>query len=880
MRNLGLKLWFAQMTAVTLSSSADAEPRELTGLSHEEAASRLEQFGYNELPSGKPHSVFQIAEGVLREPMLLLLLGAASIYLLLGDPKEALVLGFFVFFVIGITIYQERKTERALDALRDLASPRALVIRGGERVRIAGRDVVPGDLLILGEGDRVPADGFLVSATNLAADESLLTGESVPARKIAQAQHPMEASRPGGDDLPFVYSGTLVVRGHGIALAEATGARSELGKIGKSLEAVQAEPTLIEKDSRRIIRITAAGALLLCALMAVIYGLTRGNWLRGILAALSTAMAILPEELPVILTIFLALGAWRISKVNVLTRRTAAIETLGAATVLCVDKTGTLTLNRMAVRKLSAQGQSFDVEAIAELGFPETFHELAEFAVLASRPDSLDPMDTGIRRFGETALAHTEHLHRDWSTVREYPLSPGLLAISEVWKSPDGESFVVASKGAPEAIVDICHLLTPEVEQVLAQVEGMAREGLRVLAVAKARFHHGELPQEQHDFAFAFVGLLGLADPVRPAVPGAVHECRDAGIRVVMITGDFAGTAISIARQAGLGDGSGVITGAELDAMSDGSLRERVHTVGIFARAVPNQKLRLVDALKAEHEVVAMTGDGVNDAPALKSAHIGIAMGQRGTDVAREAADLVLLNDDFSSIVQAIRMGRRVFDNLKKAIAYTFAIHVPIAGLSLIPVLLRWPLILAPVHIAFLELIIDPACSIVFEAEPEEADIMNRPPRAAGEKLFDHRTVLLGLMQGAGVLLILLAVFAVAMYRGQGEADARTLTFTTLVIANLALIQTNRSWRKSFTAGMKSTNPAMAWIASGAVALLISVLYAPPLRGLFDFSTLHPNDIALCVGAGIISVGWFGALKAISPLRENPQRIHEGGSPR
>ncbi len=840
----------------------------LSGLTPEEAAARLREYGYNELPSAKSRSVLQIILSVLREPMLLLILGSLAIYFLLGDSKDALILGIFVFVVIGITVYQDRKAERALDALRDLSSPRALVIRDGEPRRIAGRDVVPGDLLILAEGDRVPADGLLLSATSLSVDESLLTGESVPVRKLARAVVEGEERKPGGDDLPYVFSGTMIVRGQGVARAEATGMRTELGKIGKSLQTVQPEPTFLQKDAARLIRLSAMLALLLCSAIAIVFGLTRGDWLRGFLAALSTAMAVLPEELPVVLTIFLAVGAWRISRVNVLTRRMPAIETLGAATVLCVDKTGTITMNRMAVKKLFTRGQ-FHEAGSGKL--PEDFYGLAEFAVLASRMDSPDPMDAGIRKFGEQSLAGTKRLHPDWTHLQEYPLSANLFALSEAWKSPRDGTAVIASKGAPEAIARLCRMSQEEYEDLSEKVSALAADGLRVLGVARA-YHDAGLPPDQWGFHFHFLGLIGLADPVRPDVPAAIQDCKNAGIRVVMITGDYAGTALSIARQAGLDDNAAIMTGSELAAMPEDELRRRIRQVSIFARAVPDQKLRLVNALKAEKQVVAMTGDGVNDAPALKASHIGIAMGQRGTDVAREAADLVLLDDDFSSIVHAIRMGRRIFDNLKKAIAYTFAVHVPIVGLSLFPVLLGWPLIFAPVHIAFLELIIDPACSVIFEAEPEEADIMRRPPRDIGQKLFDRRTILFSLLQGVGVLLVLLAVFAVALYRGNGEADARTLAFTALVVANLALIQTNRSWVRGFFSSMRSRNPATAWVTLGAVDFLSAVLYVPTLRGMFHFSILHPKDIALCLAAGLGSIGWFEALKATLRRKAVPHR--------
>lgn len=835
----------------------------LTGLTEQDAAARLRQAGYNELPSAGPRSIFRIMLGVLSEPMLLLLLACGAIYFALGDAREASVLMLFVVVVIAITLYQERKTERALHALRDLSSPRALVIRDGQHKRIAGREVVPGDLLVLSEGDRIAADGVLLSATNLAVDESLLTGESVPVGK-RPGEPDEKMHRPGGDGLPFVYSATLVVRGNGVAQAQATGISTELGKIGRSLASVKAEPTLLQKEARRIVRIVAAAALALCAGLLVAFGLRRGDWSHGLLAAVALAMAILPEELPVILTVFLALGAWRLSRLNVLARRLPAIESLGAATVLGVDKTGTLTMNRMTVQRLFANGELCEVSDPHGSPLPRTFHDLVEFSMLASRAETFDPMDLGIRKFGEAALTGAQPLHRGWSLVREYPLSPGLPAISEAWRSPEHASLTIATKGAPEAIANLCHLAPEESARLLTQVSLMANAGLRVLGVARARIDPAALPESQQDLPLQFAGLLAFADPVRPAVPDAVRECQTAGIRVVMITGDFPGTASSIARQIGLDNSAGVMTGAELASLTGDGLQQRIRGVNVFARVAPEQKLGLVNALKADGQIVAMTGDGVNDASALKSAHIGVAMGERGTDVAREAADLVLLDDDFSSIVHAVRLGRRIYDNLKKAITYALAIHVPIAGLSLLPILFNWPLILEPIHIAFLELIIDPACSIIFEAEPEEADIMQRPPRPIGERLFNPRMIVLSLLQGAGVLLIVLAVFGLAIYRGQGEADARTLTFTALILANLSLIYTNRSWTRGVGPLLRSRNAAMGRVAGAALIFLAAVLSVPVLRGLFHFTTLHPDDAALCFAAGLVSVAWLEALKSAS----------------
>jgi Ca2+-transporting ATPase len=847
--------------------------RLVKGLSDREVLDRIERHGYNELPSSKPRSLLAIALEVVREPMFLLLIGSGGIYLVLGDLQEALFLLAFVFFVIGITLYQQRKTERALEALRDLSSPRALVIRDGERRRISGREVVTDDILMLAEGDRVPADAVVLDCVNLSTDESLLTGESVPVRKA-----PWDGStpfgRPGGDDLPFVYSGTLVVSGQGVARVRATGVGTELGKIGKALRSVETEDTRLQQETERLVKSLAVFGLTLCALVVVIYGLSRGSWLHGVLAGITTAMALLPEEFPVVLTIFLALGAWRLSRGHVLTRHMPAVETLGSATVLAVDKTGTLTLNRMTIAKLFANGREYDVGHQSG-ALPEAFHEVVEFGILASQTNPFDPMEKAFRQLGHRDLADTEHLHEDWTLVREYPLSGGLLAMSRVWKSIDGDDYVIAAKGAPEAIADLCHLGGEVASQMSARVAMMADEGLRVLGVARARLHQPVLPGGQHDFRFEFLGLVGLADPVRPTVPAAIRECYRAGIRVVMITGDYAGTARTVGQQIGLAPGGECITGPELDAMDDVELRRRIGAVTIFARVVPEQKLRLVEALKANGEVVAMTGDGVNDAPALKAAHIGIAMGGRGSDVAREASALVLLDDDFSSIVQAVRLGRRIFDNLKKAMTYIFAIHVPIAGLSLVPVALGWPLVLLPVHIVFLELIIDPACSIIFEAEPDEVDVMQRPPRNSEEPLFGRRMIGVGLAQGFSVLVIVLAVFGVALRFGWAESEARALTFTTLVVANLGLIFANRSWSRLILATLRSRNPAVWWVSGLALGVLALVLYVPFLQSLFRFMPLGLGELTMCGAAGIVSVFWFEILKAFNRRRRRAVLISE-----
>lgn len=832
----------------------------LVGLSEQEAAKRLQEDGYNELPSQKKRNFLFILGEVLREPMLLLLVGCGLIYLFLGEAKDALMLLTFVIVVVGITFYQERKTERALDALRDLSSPRALVIRDGQQRRIAGREVVRDDLIMLKEGDRVPADAIVLSCSNFLVDESLLTGESVPVRK-AEWDGSEVARRPGGDDFPFVYSGTLVVQGRGYVKVNFVGVHTEMGKIGKALQGIKEERTLLQKEMGKIVRNFSIAGIALCSVVVIMYGITRGNWLHGILSGLTLGMAMLPEEFPVVMMIFLTLGAWRISKSHVLTRRAHAIETLGAATILCSDKTGTITLNSMRLTTLCVKGKCFEVDIKKISKLPETVHGLLEYGVLASQKDPFDPIEKELKHISEFYLAKTEHIHQDWQLVKEYSLSKQLLALSHVWESPDRQQFIIAAKGSPEAIADLCHVSHDELEKISASIEEMAQQGLRVLGVAKASFKKTELPDGQHDFVFEFVGLLGFIDPVRQSVPDSVKEAHEAGMRVVMITGDYPGTAVHIAREIGLANPEEYVTGPELEKLEHMQLRNRIKNVSVFARVVPEQKLLIVNALKENGEIVAMTGDGVNDAPALKSANIGIAMGERGTDVARESSSLVLLNDDFSSIVVAVRLGRRIFDNLKKAISYIFAVHVPIAGMSFLPVLFHMPIVLLPAHIAFLELIIDPACSTVFESVGEEKGIMKRPPRNLKDPLFNKRSFFVSLLQGLSILAVVFTVYSVSLYLQKGELESRTLSFSTLVFANMMLILTNLSWSKNIFEIMKMRNQALLWVMAGTFVALMAVLYVPFLRDLFHFAVLTIDDVGITFAAGVMSLIWFEGLK-------------------
>ena len=825
----------------------EAEPT-WRGLSTAEAVARLAAEGHNELPAPDRRTTLRIIAEVLREPMFVLLLGAGALYLVLGDLQEALLLLAFANISVAITVVQEGRSERMLEALRDLSSPRALVIRDGAPIRIPGRDVARGDIVVLAEGDRVPADATLLSGQELQIDESLLTGESVPVRKVA-GDNAGPAPRPGGEDTPHVFSGTLVVRGRGLAEVRATGANTEIGHIGRSLGAIEPEPTRLSLQTRQLVRVMAIFGIGISLAAVFLYGLLRGSWLDGLLGGIALSMAMLPEEFPLVLAVFMVMGAWRISRARVLTRRAATIEMLGAATVLCTDKTGTLTLNRMAVAELRAADLIYRPEEVPASTMPEAIRELVAAGVLASAEQPTDPMDTALhalmRRDGESIAA----ARPGWRLVRTYGLRPDLLATSQVWDTGDARAKVVAAKGAPEAIAGLCRLDPDTVGIMRRAVDTMAAAGLRVLAAAEATFGAADLPASPTGFAFRFLGLIGFSDPLRPGAAEAVRECRSAGIRVVMITGDYPATARAIAAQAGIACDA-VVTGDALARMDDTALRSCVKTAAVFARIMPEQKLRIVTALKANGEIVAMTGDGVNDAPSLKAAHIGVAMGGRGTDVAREAASIVLLDDDFGSLVHTIRLGRRIYDNLRKAFGYILAVHVPVAGLSLLPLVLGWPLLLGPIHIAFIEMVIDPVCSIVFEAEREEDDIMRRPPRDPAQPLFSRTLAVWGLFQGLLAFSVVCGAAVLGMWRGMPEDELRALAFVSLVATNVGLILVNRAFSASLLSAIRRPGTALWMVVGVAAALLALAVSWPPAETLFRFGPLHTDDLAVCLAAG------------------------------
>ncbi len=797
------------------------------GLTSELAELKLKKEGFNELPTKNRRDFFRILLDVIREPMFALLVSGGVVYLLLGDRVEAIFLLIFACLSVSITIVQESRSEHVLDALRNLASPRALVVRDGKQQTIAGREVVRGDYLIIAEGERISADAKLISAQDLLVDESQLTGESVPVAKITNAKDAHEM---------MLFAGSLVVRGSGTALVEAIGLKTEMGKIGGALSTIETEQPHLKTQINHLVFYFAMIAGIAGIFAVVLYGVLRGSWLEAMLSGIALGMSLLPEEFPLVMAVFMVMGAWRISQARVLTRRASAIESLGATTVLCSDKTGTLTENKMTVVAIVSQTEDWQSTSKTLGGQIQT---ILETALYASQSPATDPMDIAIQTLAKNIIINAYQERKALTPVQAYGLRPDCFAVGNIFKTNATTTLFI--KGALETILAFCRLSDAEKLKIHTQAEALAKQGMRVLAVARSVMNdasNGHFSSSLKDFSCEYLGLVGFADPLRNNVPQAIQECHSAGIKVLMITGDYPITARAIAQQAGF-PADMVITGDEIEKMSDLALENALKTSYIFARIKPNQKLRLVQILKGNGEVVAMTGDGVNDAPAIKAASIGISMGGRGTDVAREASSIVLLDDDFSAIVKTIRLGRRIYDNLRKAIEYIIAVHIPIAGLAILPLIFGLPLILTPIHIAFLEMLIDPACSIVFEAESEENNVMKRPPRSTKEPLVMGKRVLWAIAQGSTVLIILALMLAWATFLKMPADAIRTFLFTSLVMMNVGLILVNRTFSASLMRAIFKPNCALLILISLVFSVLAITVFWQPARAVFHFGEFN-----------------------------------------
>lgn len=833
------------------------------GLTQVQAQEILRKEGANELPAKDSKTFLKTLWDVLSEPMFALLIIAGLIYLALGEKEDAAVLMGFVIISIGLTIYQQTKSDRALESLKNLSNPKALVIRDAQTIRIPSNEVVRGDLLILEEGDRIVADALLIEAHDLLIDESLLTGESVAIEKAA-AQN-IQDSLP---EINQVFSGSMIVRGQGKAIVSQTGIHTEIGKIGKSLSTVKEVKSPLSLEVKTLIKSFASLGILLSVIVWIIYGLTQENWLQGLLAGITMAMALLPEEFTVILTVFMALGVWRISRQQVLTRHPPVIETLGNVNVLCVDKTGTLTQNQMSVEYLASLEKIWNLQEHAQEKLPAELEVILKYSVLASEIDAFDPMEKAFHERWKLLTNSEEKLSTSFKFVHEYPLTPQRLAMIHLWEIPGQTEIEIAAKGAPETIMNLCKLDLITQTKIQKQIETMGAMGIRVLGVAKAKAIKSNQGFSEHpeDFTYEWLGLAGLKDPLRPEIKSSVKQCHKAGIKVIMITGDHAITAQAIAKEAGIPH-ERYLSGKDLDTLSEQALGDAVKDCCLFVRIKPEQKLRLVQILQGHGHVVGMTGDGINDAPALKAAHIGISMGQRGTDVAREASSIVLLNDDFSSIVHAIRLGRRIYSNLRKAMIYLVAVHVPIAGAVFLPLILGTPAILTPIHILFLEIIIDPACAIVFEIEESDDQSMNQPPRLQSEKIFSYKTISLAIVQGLGLLACIITLDLLILKKTGDASLAGTLSFACLVAGNLLLIISSRSTKEHFGKILLRANSAQWWIIGLTLIGFIAIENIEFLRTKFGFTVITKESGLYLLSAITLSLFWFEFSKFIFRFR-------------
>jgi Ca2+-transporting ATPase len=818
----------------------------IAGLSSSQVLEAREKFGTNQLNYKKENGFWDALKSLVKEPMLILLLVAASIYFISGDVGDGLFMAFAIVLVAAISLYQDSRSRNALEKLKNFTQAKCKVIRNGNTEEINSEDLVLGDSLIVEEGTAIAADGAIVHSNDFSVNESILTGES------------MSVSKDKDSEDHFVYKGTTVASGLAIVTITAIGNETKLGKIGKSLESIEEEKTPLELQINNFVKkMVLAGAVVFVVVWAINYFQSH-QLLDSLLKSLTLAMSILPEEIPVAFTTFMALGAWRLMKLGIVVKQMKTVETLGSATVICTDKTGTITENKMGLAKLFLlDSQNItDAEHITN----DAEKALLRLAMWASEPIPFDPMEIVLH----DAYAKTHHKdeRKHYKMIHEYPLDGKPPMMTHLFEDKAGHR-IIATKGAPEALMNVCNLSAEEKTQIEAAIDGLAVDGYRLLAVAEADFAGNNFPATQQEFQFNFKGMVAFYDPPKKNIKAVLKHFYKAGIKVKIVTGDNAATTTAIAKQIGFKGYEKSITGEELMQLSEEALNATVLDIQLFTRMFPDAKLKIIEALKAQQEIVAMTGDGVNDGPALKAAHIGIAMGKKGTEIAKQAASLILVNDDFSKMVDAVAMGRKIYTNLKKAIQYIISIHIPIILTVFIPLVLGWiyPNIFTPVHIIFLELIMGPTCSIIYENEPMEANTMKQPPRPFTTTFFNWKELTTSIIQGLFITAGTLFAYQYAVYQGFSESTTRTMVFTVLVAANVFLTLVNRSFYYSMLTTLKYKNNLVPLIIGVTIAITALLLYVPPFARFFLFTPLDGVQIATCVGIGFISVIWYELIK-------------------
>ncbi|MBX2942617.1 MAG: cation-translocating P-type ATPase [Cyclobacteriaceae bacterium] len=824
----------------------------IKGLDGDQVNLSRENFGRNKLDYKKENTFVDVLLRIVKEPMTILLLVASTIYFISGETGNGIFMVVAILFIVSISLYQDSRSKNALEKLKELSQPHCKVIRNGILVEIKSEELVIGDFLLVEEGTSITADGIVVQSNDFSVNESILTGESLAVFKDKDKED------------RFIYNGTIVASGLAIAEITAIGNETKLGKIGKSLESISEEKTPLEIQVSSFVKWMAIVGAIVFVLVWVINYWQLQHILNSLLQSLTLAMSILPEEIPVAFTTFMALGAWRLMKLGIVVKQTKTVETLGSATVICTDKTGTITENKMSLAKLFVLKNNKIVSPEEELN--DSDKELIELSMWASEPIPFDPMEVALHQAYKDLKQNDERPH--YNLVHEYPLGGKPPMMTHIFSESNGRK-IIAAKGAPEALINVSNLNETEIQQIHSAIELLATEGFRVLGVGVSYFVGEDYPAQQQDLPFDFKGIVAFYDPPKKNIQRVMEDFYTAGIQVKIITGDNAATTASIAKQIGFKDYDKIISGDELMALSEKELQTRVMDTAIFTRMFPEAKLKIINALKSNNQIVAMTGDGVNDGPALKASHIGIAMGQKGTEIAKQAASLILLEDDLSKMVDAVAMGRKIYTNLKKAIQYIISIHIPIILTVFIPLALGWiyPNIFSPIHIIFLELIMGPTCSIIYENEPMEPNTMSQKPKPLSTTFFNLKDISVSIIQGLFITVGTLSIYQFAVASGYTEAITRTMVFNVLITANIFLTLINRSFYYSILTTLKYKNNMVLFIVFITIALEGLILYVKPLSTFFEFETLNLYQLLTSIIIGSISVIWYEIVKAIKRIK-------------
>jgi Ca2+-transporting ATPase len=824
----------------------------IKGLSPEQVLDARKKFGSNKLEYKKENEFINSIKNLLKEPMVLLLLVASSIYFISGKYGDGIFLASAIVLVSAISLFQDSRSRNLLEKLKNFTQPNCKVIRDGVVVEIKSEDLVIGDSLIVEEGGSISADGVIVQSNDFSVNESLLTGESLAVYKDQNTENNL------------IYSGTNVASGLAIATITAIGVNTKLGNIGKSLENIKEEKTPLELQISNFVKKMVLAGVVVFIVVWIINYLRSYNVLDSLIKALTLAMSVLPEEIPVAFTTFMALGAWRLMKIGVVVKQMKTVETLGSATVICTDKTGTITENKMSLAKLFVLGSDKITYTEGELSDAEK--DLIKFGMWSSEPVPFDPMEVALHGVYTKVTSNDERAN--YKMVYEYPLGGKPPMMTHLFENNSGER-IIAAKGAPEAIIKVSDLTGTEIKIIEEAIKKLASEGYRILGVGEAKYSGNDFPKTQQEFKFQFKGLLAFYDPPKKNIQEVLENFYAAGIMVKIVTGDNAATTSAIAKQVGFKGYDKSITGDELMKLNDTDLQNVVLEKQIFTRMFPEAKLKIINALKAKNEIVAMTGDGVNDGPALKAAHIGIAMGKKGTEIAKQAASLILLEDDLSKMVDAVATGRKIYTNLKKAIQYIISIHIPIILTVFIPLALGWiyPNIFSPMHVIFLELIMGPTCSIIFENEPIEKNTMIQKPRPFTKTFFNWSELAISIIQGLVITAGTLGTYLYSIKQGFGESHTRTMVFTVLISANIFLTLVNRSFYYSVFTTIKYKNNLVLLIIGITISILGLLLFLPPLTKFFQFEFLNTSQLAFSIGIGFLSVIWFEIFKWIKRLK-------------